>query len=196
MPTILDLNRPDARDTGHQVTGAHFGAVMPSHQLNNEKGDLGAGAGSLGTDLDEGGEFDLTLDATGVSALRWPGGSFAEDEFDYRDPASATWGGNGQYNHVNLEAALRYCAQNDLAISFIMPVSPFKAGGAAEVEAQTAEIEAYISTLLDSAARWGVAVRDIDLGNESLPVKPVAAGRSPRAIMARSQRPWPRSWRV
>lgn len=172
----ISFSNKQIASTSIEITEDLFGGIIPSHRINEDDGDVsgdGTTGGSVGTDLEAGGEFQISAEKLGVTTVRFPGGSVAEGEvngraaFDWENPNPS--GDNSEEEHLlGLNDMIQFCAQNNVNLAFVMPTVPFaNDDGTIDVVSKSLELKMFIKeALLKPALESGVTITDIDLGNE------------------------------
>lgn len=116
---------------------------------------------TLGSDREA--QFSDALSYLGVNGIRWPGGTEAERDFDWRTNASTTH----SLDVSDLQYAIDYCVANQLSLSFTFPTTDFSGMTESEIDSQSDQIKQFImSDLLGYAASKGLSLDSIKIGNE------------------------------
>lgn len=145
MPTI-SLN--SANNTVYQnVTTAHFGGNFLFHR--NSTSDNGS--------------FNYAAEKTGVTNLRFPGGSITEDEYNIKLPNDSSGG------KVGLSQFMQYAGENGNSVTIVVPIDKSFYPGISNPSGRgfnEQQLKTFIEACIDYADQNGVTIKAFELGNE------------------------------
>ena len=150
--TVYSLGQVSGEyNEAHTIDSNYFASVVIGN-LN---------AVTLGSERED--SFSDAISYLGVTAIRWPGGSEAERDFDWRSDASSTH----TLDVSDLRTAIDYCAENGLNFSFTFPTSEFKGMSDNELNDLDEQISTFIvDELIAYADQKNVIIDSIKIGNE------------------------------